>query len=375
MNGGGRGKGTLNCSPARGTILDAGNETQRVIFTATDTANYNTVSRSATIAVGKATPVVTWNNPGAITYGTALGGGQLNASASVNGTFNYTPASGTVLGAGNQTLGVVFTPADMINYNTANRSVTLAVTKATPTINVVPTALGITYGKTLANATLSGGNGSVPGTFAFTSPTTVPSVGTTSQAVRFTPTDSGNYTTASANVSVTVSKAAPVVTWNNPASITYGTALSGAQLNASASVNGTFSYTPVSGTVLGAGNQTLSVVFTPTDTINYNTANRSVTLAVTKATPTINVVPTALGITYGKTLANATLSGGSASVAGTFAFTSPAPTPSDVTTSQVVNPTTTATVTYNRVTANWLFHLYTAHLVVIHQVPRSSSHC
>ncbi|MFN9899218.1 MAG: hypothetical protein ACK55Z_10595, partial [bacterium] len=79
----------------------------------------------------------------------------------------------------------------------------------------------------------------------------------------------------------------------------------------------------MSGTVLGAGNQTLSVVFTPTDAANYNTVNRSVTLAVGKRTPTISVLPTALGITYGKTLANATLSGGNASVAGIFAFTTP----------------------------------------------------
>jgi hypothetical protein len=251
------------------------------------------------VTVSKAAPVVTWNNPASITYGTALSGTQLNASASVNGTMSYTPVSGTVLGAGNKTLSVVFTPSDVVNYNTVNRSVTLVVGKRTPTINVVPTASGLTYGKTLANATLSGGNASVAGSFAFTSPTTVPSVGTTSQAVRFTPTDLVNYNTVSANVSVTVSKAAPVVTWNNPASISYGIALGGTQLNASASVNGTFSYTPVSGTVLGAGNQTLSVVFTPSDVANYNTVNRSVTLVVGKRNQTIAGFTTIANKTYG----------------------------------------------------------------------------
>ncbi|NBR49847.1 hypothetical protein EBU02_13585, partial [bacterium] len=58
-------------------------------------------------------------------------------------------------------------------------------------------------------------------------------------------------------------------------------------MNAVASVNGTFSYTPVTGTVLGAGNQTLSTIFTPSDAANYNTGNRSVTLVVGKDNQTI----------------------------------------------------------------------------------------
>src|SRR5208283_3513011 len=40
---------------------------------------------------------------------------------------------------------------------------------------------------------------------------------------------------------------------------------------------------PVSGTVLGAGSQTLSVTFTPTDATDYNTATATVTLVVTAA--------------------------------------------------------------------------------------------
>src|SRR5436309_3287873 len=57
------------------------------------------------------------------------------------------------------------------------------------------------------------------------------------------------------------------ITWGYPADITYGIALSSAQLNATAGVAGSFAYSPASGAVLGAGNnQTLSVTFTPTDT-------------------------------------------------------------------------------------------------------------
>ena len=85
------------------------------------------------------------------------------------------------------------------------------------------------------------------------------------------------------NYTLTVDKATPTITWATPSAITYGTALSPMQLNATASVPGTFVYSPVSGTVLGAGSQTLSVTFTPTDATDYNTATATVTLVVTAA--------------------------------------------------------------------------------------------
>jgi hypothetical protein len=48
------------------------------------------------VPVSKATPTVTWTTPADILYGTPLGGLQLNAIASVPGTFVYTPPAGTV---------------------------------------------------------------------------------------------------------------------------------------------------------------------------------------------------------------------------------------------------------------------------------------
>ncbi|APG60236.1 MBG domain-containing protein [Christiangramia salexigens] len=100
-------------------------------------------------------------------------------------------------------------------------------------------------------------------------------------------------------VSLIIGKATPVITWNNPSDITYGTALSGTQLNASASVAGTFVYSPLTGTVLDAGNgQLLSVDYTPTDTDNYNSVNgTSVTLDVLKKV--LAVTANAADITYG----------------------------------------------------------------------------
>jgi hypothetical protein len=52
---------------------------------------------------------------------------------------------------------------------------------------------------------------------------------------------------------INVLKATPVITWPTPADITYGTALSATQLNATTNVPGTFVYSPAAGTVLNAG--------------------------------------------------------------------------------------------------------------------------
>ena len=106
------------------------------------------------------------------------------------------------------------------------------------------------------------------------------------------------------DTSLTVSQATPTVTWSNPAAITYGTALSGTQSDATASgvggisLPGTFVYTPAAGTVLSAGaNQTLSVTFTPTDTADYNQANKTVSINDNEIMVTAMSGPTPVSLT------------------------------------------------------------------------------
>ncbi|HEV2248109.1 MAG TPA: hypothetical protein VGW37_15785 [Terriglobia bacterium] len=63
------------------------------------------------------------------------------------------------------------------------------------------------------------------------------------------------------------SSVAPItstITWAAPAVITCGTALSSTQLNATASVAGSLSYSPAAGAILSAGTQTLTLTFMPT---------------------------------------------------------------------------------------------------------------
>jgi hypothetical protein len=91
------------------------------------------------------------------------------------------------------------------------------------------------------------------------------------------------------SVTYTVSKAAPTVTWVNPAAINFGTALSGTQLNATASVGGSFVYSPAAGAVLSPGSQTLSTTFTPSDTADYSSVTKTVSLTVNKGTTTTTI--------------------------------------------------------------------------------------
>jgi hypothetical protein len=340
--------GALVYTPAAGSIPAAGTDTLSVTFTPTDTTNYSTVTKTVTLTVTQAAPVITWNNPANITYGTALSATQLNASASVPGILVYTPAVGAVPAAGTDTLSVTFTPTDTTNYSTVTKTVQITVTQDAPVITWAPPA-SIVYGTALS-ATQLNASASVPGTLVYTPAAgVVPAAGTDTLSVTFTPIDTANYTTVTKTVTLTVTQAAPVITWANPASITYGTALSTTQLNASASVPGTLLYTPAVGVVPAAGNDTLSVTFTPTDTTNYSTVTKTVTLTVTQAAPVITWNNPA-NITYGTAL-SATQLNASASVPGTLVYTPAAgAVPAAGTDTLSVTFTLTDTTNYSTVT-------------------------
>ena len=76
-------------------------------------------------------------------------------------------------------------------------------------------------------------------------------------------------------------------------------------MNASSTIAGTFSYNQAAGTVLGAGSQTLTATFTPTDTTDYATQSVSATLTVNKAPLSV----TAANATRAYNTANPTFTG------------------------------------------------------------------
>ena len=98
----------------------------------------------------------------------------------------------------------------------------------------------------------------------------------------------------------------PTIKWDNPENITYGTALSSNQLNASAShlltpLFGTFTYDPAEGTILRVGTHSLDVYFEPLNLGIYLSVSKNVIINVTQATPTITC-NNPENITYGTAL-------------------------------------------------------------------------
>ena len=221
---------------------------------------------------------------GAAALGNSCSGGSpLQPPAPV--TVSVTPATATLYGGQTQQFTATVT-------NTSNTAVTWTITPA--------------------------GTGTISTSGLYTAPATI----TTPQTVTVTATSQAS-TTASASSTVTLTpKANPTITWATPAAITYGTALSATQLDATASVTGAFVYTPAAGTVLAVGSQTLSVLFTPTNTAEYNTATATVTLTVNQASQTINFPAPASPVIYGVAPIALSATGGALGNAVTFSVVS-----------------------------------------------------
>jgi len=279
-------------------------------------------------------------------YSTTYGGGAKGNNGTVfkleaAGLLSFTPPAGTYVGT--QTVRITSAPADAtIYYTTDGTTPTTASTKYTGAIEVpesetfkafafaagypngaVITAaytilerptVGLTLSSdaitTLQALTVGVALNSVAGRPTPTGSVTVTSGSYTSAAailsggkasivipagsltagadtltVTYTPDKASSlvYTPANAAAGVTVQRVTPTLTWPAPVAVTYGTALTSKQLNAVASVPGTFAYKPAPGTVPTAGTQTLSVTFTPADTAQYNQVTGSAALVVNKA--------------------------------------------------------------------------------------------
>lgn len=277
--------GTFTYSPAAGTVLNAGAaQVLTSTFTSTD-LNYSGGVVNAVIDVSKADPVLSWPQPAAIVYGTPLGAGQLNATASVPGTFTYSPSAGAVLNAGaSQTLTTTFTPADSDNYSSRSVTVTIDVSKAAASVTATGGTFTYDGQPHPATGTIAGLNGISLGSPSFTyNGSAEPPVNTGSYAVVASFAGSVNYEPASATATITIGKATSVLSWNEPATIVYGTPLGAGQLDASSNVPGTFAYSPAAGSVLSAGSHQLTATFTPADAANYTGGSVSRSIAVAAA--------------------------------------------------------------------------------------------
>ena len=246
-------------------------------------SNYTFNYVAGTVTVAKATPSVSaWPAASAIGYGQTLASSTLTGgTASVSGTFAWT-APATTPGVGASSQSVTFTPADGTDYNTVTGTASVTVNKATPSVLAWPAASAINYGQTLADSSLTGGTASVSGTFAWTTPATTPSAGTSSQSVTFTPSDGTDYNTVTGSVSVTVNSApAPAVTSTSPANgatnvnigntitATFSLAMDSSTITSSTFTLATSGGTAVSGLVSYVGG---TATFTPNTALAYSTS-------------------------------------------------------------------------------------------------------
>ena len=94
----------------------------------TCTANSLTSTATTTLTITKATPVISWSTPAAITSTTKLGASQLNAFSYTPGSFTYSASAGSTLPAGDDLVTATFTPTDSTNYTSATMTVTIHVT-------------------------------------------------------------------------------------------------------------------------------------------------------------------------------------------------------------------------------------------------------
>ncbi len=267
------GVGGLSLTPTVSYANNINAGTATASYSYAGDANHFGSSDSKTFTINKANAVVSITN-----YSGTYDAQSHTGSVTITGVGGVPLAqnSDTETNAGHYTTTASISGQQ--NYNDASGTATIDIAKANATISV--TGYSVTYDALSHTATgTATGAGNVNLSGLNLTGTTHTFAGAYTDSWTFTDT-TGNYNNASGTVADTIGKATPSITWANPAAITYGTALSGTQLNASANVAGSFLYNPAAGTVLAVGTQTLSTFFTPTDTTNYSTAPKSVQIVV-----------------------------------------------------------------------------------------------
>jgi hypothetical protein len=242
---------------------------------------------------GQPIPALTYSYSGFVNHESASvvsGAPALSTTATATsnaGTYPITVSTGTVAAA---------------NYDFLYVNGVLTVQQASQTIMLTtnPPA-SATYGSSFTVAARGGASGSV---VTFTSAGSCSNLGATYKMTSGTGTcsviaseaGSANYAAASPlTKAVTAAPAAPVLAWPAPAAVIAGNPLTTTQLDATASFGGvplpgTFVYTPKLGTVLGVGaSQTLSVAFTPNDSVDYTTGIATVPITVNPGTVSLGI--------------------------------------------------------------------------------------
>lgn len=214
-------------------------------------------------------------------------------------------------------------------YEQATASKDITINAVQPTVFVWPTATAITYGQTIGESHLEGGEAEVEGYFDWNTERNQSLVpGTHNLPVRFMPTDTNYYAPVDGRVSVTINKSAQSIVWND--SFDNITVTDSIVLNASAQTTITYEVSDMYLAYITDNNVlyfhrggTVQVTAYAEEDAFYLADTFTRELEILPAYPTILTYPTADSIAYGQSLGESELSGGEANVSGSFAWVDP----------------------------------------------------
>jgi hypothetical protein len=223
---------------------------------------------------------------------TGLAVGTHNITASYSGDSNFTRSTSTTAITQTVTDDLVVSPL-ALDFSLQPVGATSAAQTVTLANNLVPaiTISGITLTGAGANQfaqTTNCGATLASGTSCSISVTFAPQV-VGSPSAQLLVSDSATNSPQSVTLNGTVRRGTPILSWSAPLPITYGTLLTATQLDATASVPGTLTYTPTANTMPGAGSVSLLAYFKPTDATDYAPAQLTRTLTVNQASTSVIV--------------------------------------------------------------------------------------
>jgi hypothetical protein len=131
-------QGTLTYTPRPSTRLGPGEHTLRVTVRPEPIPGLKVTTATVHLVVKRALPQLTWPAPSPIPTGVALSALQLDARATVAGSYTYSPNLGAALPVGRHTLHVVFRPRNTREYAIATAEVTLMVSDLDPNVTREP---------------------------------------------------------------------------------------------------------------------------------------------------------------------------------------------------------------------------------------------
>ena len=247
--------------------------TYSVVLSAPASAHYTEVTTEPipyTIEKAPA-PEIIWPTASELTYGQSLAESVLSSDDS-NGSFVWKDGNviPSVSDSDATSYTVVYQPADTDHYDYSNVSleqqITVSVQKAEAVIDVSDMVLSYTYNGEAQNVNAGAVLNHEEAQLSY-SIDSVTDAGTYDVTISAPETD--NYLEATAEVTITVEKAAaPEIIWPTASSITYGESLSQSILNDGSVQYGSFEW--AKDVAPDAGTASYEVIFTPSDTENYN---------------------------------------------------------------------------------------------------------